>query len=78
VESTGLAVDQQLLLDDNPSLMGCVGALTEDVLELDDERVEEPEEDNVVHLSPAGKDGGSDGGDDVVFEGVSLQHHQQA
>jgi hypothetical protein len=52
VESTGLTVYEELLLDGNPRLTGCATMLMDDVLELDGERVEEPGEDDTIHPAP--------------------------
>jgi hypothetical protein len=69
----GLVVTKEPLLDGNPSLMSCAAALTNDILELNSEHAEEPEEDDVVHLLQAGERGGNDDvGSDVVVEGISL------
>jgi hypothetical protein len=55
VESAGLAIADELLLDGKPSLMNGVAELMDDVLELDGERAEEPGENDVVHPSSLGR-----------------------
>jgi hypothetical protein len=47
--------------------------LTDDVLELDDERVEEPGEDDTIHPSQARKSRGNSVRGDMVIERVVLQ-----
>jgi hypothetical protein len=74
VESIGLMVTEELLLDGNPSLMICVAALLNNVMELDGEHTKESVEDDNVHHSLAGKSRISGVRDDMVVEGVPLQH----
>jgi hypothetical protein len=76
VESMGLMVTEEPLLDGNPSLTSCATVLTNGILELDSEHVEQLEEDDVVHPPQAGERGGNDDGSDVVVEGISLQCQQ--
>jgi hypothetical protein len=73
VESTDLAVPEEQVFDGNPSLTECAIVLTNNVLELDGEHVEELGDNDVVHLPPAGESRGSGVGGDIVIEGVSLK-----
>jgi hypothetical protein len=72
----GLTIAKALLLDSKPSLSSSVTELIDDVLEVDGEGAEEPQEDDVVHPPTAGKSRGSDVESVVVIEGVAPQHQQ--
>jgi hypothetical protein len=48
-------VAEEPLVDGNPSLTGYAATLTNDILELDSERTEEPGEDDVVHPLQVGR-----------------------
>jgi hypothetical protein len=50
--------------------------LVHDVLEVDDDRADEPLEDDVVHSPSAGKSGGFDIGGDMVVKSIALQRQQ--
>jgi hypothetical protein len=71
LESAGLAVVEEPLLNGKPNLTSGATALTDDVLELDGERAEDPGVDDVVHPLLVGESGGND----MVVEGVALQRH---
>jgi hypothetical protein len=70
VEGTGFVIAKELLLDGKPDLLSGVVALTNDVLEVDGDGIEEPRENDVVHPSQAGKGECSDVEGDMVVESV--------
>jgi hypothetical protein len=72
----GLTIDKELLLNGKADLLSSVAELIDDVLEVDGEGGEEPQEDVVVHPPTAGKSRGSDVESVVVIEGVAPQHQQ--
>jgi hypothetical protein len=76
LESKGLAVAEELLLNVKPSLMRGATALTDDVLQLNCEHAKDTGEDDIVHPLPMGKSGGSSVRDDMVVTGVALQCQQ--
>jgi len=54
VESTSLAVAEELVLNGKPGLASGATALADDVLQLDGDGAEDPGEDNTVHPAPRG------------------------
>jgi hypothetical protein len=70
VAGTGLTVVEELPLDGKPDLS--IGVITNNVLEVDGDGVEEPRKDDVVYLSPTGNGRGNGVKGDVVVEGVAL------
>jgi hypothetical protein len=66
------------VLNGESGLMSDTAMLTDDVLELDDEHVEELGEDDTIHLSQARKSRGNSVRGDMFVERVALQHQQDA
>jgi hypothetical protein len=74
VKGAGLAVVEELLVNGKLHVSSGAAARADDVLEVDGDGAEEPQEDDVIHPSPTGKGGGSDVESGVVV--VALQRQQ--
>lgn len=73
MESTSLTIVEELLLNSYPDLASSATTRVDNILELVNDRVEDPREDHIVHPS-LGWDSGAHGcGEDVVVEIISLQ-----
>jgi hypothetical protein len=73
MEGAGLTVAKELLLNGKPGVPSGTAMLTNNILEVNSESVEDPREGNVVHPPPMRKSRGSDVVSDVVIEGIALQ-----
>jgi hypothetical protein len=73
MERSRIPVPEELVLESEPRLTSCVRLVANDVLELNDDGVVEPREDNAVHEAPGGRWRSVEVVEDVIDEDVLPQ-----